>query len=187
MPILGAVFALAQVGATASTPTRPDVRPPSESAANACLAVTVSSPEAPKKRGPYSATQILDLQFGARLRRRLAGEHVINLKVYTPRGHLYQQVDVPFSGAAAPFAAGGAEASASPRMRRVDGYPQPLPEQQLVAVKTSVGRAYQVTARLPVAGTSIMTSSLYGKWKVVPHLDGSLKPCGAATVFSITQ
>jgi len=28
-------------------------------------------------------------------------------------------------------------------MRRVDGYPQPLAEQSLVAVKTSAGRGYQ--------------------------------------------
>jgi hypothetical protein len=186
MLILGAVLALAQAGAT-TPPTRPPVRPPSESLASACLAVAVSSPEAPKKRGAFSATQILDLQFGALLRKRVTGEHVINLKVYTPKGHLYQQLDVPFTGLPVTVGTGGAEAAAAPRMRRVDGYPQPLPEQPLVAVKTSAGRAYQVTTRLPVAGTSIMTSSLYGKWKVVPHLDGNLKPCGAATAFTITQ
>ena len=187
MLMIGAVFALAQAGAAAAPPSRSDVRPPSESVANACLAVAVSSPEAPKKRGPFSATKILDLQFGAVLRKRLTGEHVIHLKVYTPKGHLYQQIDVPFSGAVTAAGATGAEVASAPRMRRVDGYPQPLAEQSLVAVKTSAGRGYQVTARLPVAGTSIMTSSLYGKWKVVPHLDGSLKACGAATAFTITQ
>jgi hypothetical protein len=73
-------------------------------------------------------------------------------------------------------------------MRRVEGYPQPLPEQELVAARAPSGqRGYQLTARLPVAGTSIMLSSLYGKWKVVPHLDGGLKACGKATTFSITQ
>lgn len=187
MLILGAVFALAQAGAAAAPPSRPVVRPPTESLANACLAVAVSSPEAPKKRGPFSATQILDLQFGALLRTRLRGEHVMNLKVYTPKGHLYQQIDVPFRGGATAVGAGATAEASGQRMRRVEGYPQPLPEQELVLVKTSVGRGYQVQARLPVAGTSIMTSSLYGKWKVVPHLDGSLKACGRATVFSITQ
>jgi hypothetical protein len=186
MLILGAVFALAQAGAAAAPPSRPEARTPSESLANACLAVAVTSPEAPKKRGSFSATKILDLQFGALMRSRLSGEHVMNLKLYTPKGHLYQQIDVPFRGGPTPVGPGTGEAS-GPRMRRVDGYPQPLPEQELVLVKTSVGRGYQVQARLPVAGTSIMTSSLYGKWRVVPHLDGSLKACGKATAFSITQ
>ena len=73
-------------------------------------------------------------------------------------------------------------------MRRVDGYPQPLPEQELVAVRAPTGqRAYRVSAHLPVAGTSIMTSSLYGKWKVVPYVDGSTRACGPAAAFSITQ
>lgn len=186
MLMIGAVFVLAQAGAGAP-PTRPDSRPPLESSANSCLAVAVSSPEAPKKRGTFSATKILDLQFGALLHKRVSGEHVMNLKFYTPKGHLYQQIDVPFTGGVKAVGVRGAEASTGPRMRCVDGYPQPLPEQSLVAVKTSAGRGYQVTARLPVAGTSIMTSSLYGKWKVVPHLDGSSKACGKASTFSITQ
>jgi hypothetical protein len=175
MVILGAVLALAQAGAPVP--------------ANSCLSVAVSSAEAPRRRGgTFSATQILDLQFGAVLKSRLQGEHLLSLKVYTPNGHLYQQLDVPFRGGARraePAAAGGE--AAGPRMRRVDGYPQPLVEQELAPVRTASGRRYQVSARLPVAGTSIMTSSLYGKWKVVPHLDGNLKPCGPATRFSITQ
>jgi hypothetical protein len=72
-------------------------------------------------------------------------------------------------------------------VRRIEGYPQPLPEQELQATRVAGARRYRVTSRLPVAGTSIMTSSLYGKWKVVPHLDGDLRPCGAASSFSIKQ
>jgi len=51
--------------------------------------------------------------FGALLRKRVTGEHVINLKVYTPKGHLYQQLDVPFSGAPVPVGTGGTEAAAA--------------------------------------------------------------------------
>jgi hypothetical protein len=40
-------------------------------------------------------------------------------------------------------------------------------------------------ARLPVAGTSIMASGLYGHWKVVPHLDGRREPCGHGRSFVI--
>jgi hypothetical protein len=32
-----------------------------------------------------------------------------------------------------------------------------------------------------------MTSSLYGRWAVTPHLDGSLEPCGPARRFRIEQ
>ena len=150
--------------------------------------MVVTSPEAPNRRVSFSATKILDLQMGAILRSRIAGEHVLNLKVYTPKGHLYQQLDLPFRGTTVSPAGGAAVTEAGPRMRRVEGYPQPLPEQELQAARAPSGqRGYRVSARLPVAGTSIMTSSLYGKWKVVPHLDGSLKACGAATAFSITQ
>ena len=45
------------------------------------------------------------------------------------------------------------------------------------------GRRFE--ARLPVAGTSIMTSGLYGRWKVVPHLDDGREACGRARSFVI--
>ncbi len=151
MLVLGAVLALAQAEAVA--PSRSGVRPP-EPTVTVCEAIAVTSREAPKRRGSFSATKILDLQLGAILRSRIAGEHVLSLKVYTPKGHLYQQIDVPFHGS---------------------------------AVGATRGRGYQVSARLPVAGTSIMTSSLYGQWKVAPHLDGSPKACGKAVLFTITQ
>ena len=100
MLILGVVLASAQAAA-AAPPVRPPAKAPSDSFAGQCLAVVVSSPQAPKRRVSFSATKILDLQFGALLRRRISGEHVLNLKVYTPKGHLYQQLDVPFRGGVA--------------------------------------------------------------------------------------
>ena len=77
---------------------RPPSAPSKDSFAGQCAAVAVSSPQAPKGRVSFSATKILDLQLGALLRSRITGEHVLNLKVYTPKGHLYQQLDVPFRG-----------------------------------------------------------------------------------------
>jgi hypothetical protein len=190
MLILGTALALAQAAA-AAPPVRPPEKPHGESFAGQCVAVAVSSAEAPRSRVSFSATRILDLQFGALLRSRINGEHVLNLQVYTPQGHLYQQIDVPFRGGTVSPTGGATATTASetaPRMRKVEGYPQPLPEQELAAARTPSGqRGYRVSARLPVAGTSIMTSSLYGKWKVIPHIDGSLRACGAPTVFSIKQ
>ena len=191
MLILGAVLALAQTATTAGS-GRPPAKPPQESFAGQCLAVAVSSRETPRSRVSFSAKRILDLQLGALLGSRIRGEHVLNLKLYTPKGHLYQQLDVPFRGGSASATAETAAASTvsetGQRTRRVEGYPQPMAEQELVAARTATGqRAYRVAAHLPVAGTSITTSSLYGKWKVVPFIDESPKPCGAATAFSITQ
>ena len=45
----------------------------------------------------------------------------------------------------------------------------------------------RVKIKLPVGGTSISTSSLYGLWRVEPHLDDELTPCGVGTQFKITQ
>ena len=198
MLIFASLIALAQA-ATAVPPHRPPAAPPKEPFAGQCLAVAVTSAEAPRSRVSFSATKILDLQLGTMLRSRIGGEHVLNLKVYTPKGHLYEQLDVPFRGG--PLSAAGGSALSSgggsaaavvsetgPRMRRVEGHPQPLPEQELVATRAPSGsRGYRVSAHLPVAGTSIMTSSLYGKWKVTPFIDGGSKACGASTAFSITQ
>jgi hypothetical protein len=44
---------------------------------------------------------------------------------------------------------------------------------------------YAVTALLPVAGTSITLSSLYGRWTVQAYLDGQPDPCGPAARFTI--
>ncbi len=42
-------------------------------------------------------------------------------------------------------------------------------------------------AELPVAGTFIATSSLFGRWRVVPYLDDDTEPCGDAAAFAITE
>lgn len=54
-----------------------------------------------------------------------------------------------------------------------------------VEVEQAGRRRQRLQARLPVAGTSIMASGLYGRWKVVPYLDGARKPCGPARPFTI--
>lgn len=46
-------------------------------------------------------------------------------------------------------------------------------------------RRASASATLPVAGTSIMTEALYGRWRVVPFLDGSAEPCGPERLFEI--
>ncbi len=112
-----------------------------------CVAVQVTSPGQPSPDGVFSASRVYDLQLRALVMRRMvAGPHLLELRLYTPNGHLYQALSVPFS----------------------DGWPA-------------------VNATLPVAGTAIMTSSLYGRWRVEPHLDGSSVPCGRSRSFVIQQ
>jgi len=40
-------------------------------------------------------------------------------------------------------------------------------------------------AALAVAGSSIAWTSMYGKWRVEPRLDGTQKPCGRPEYFTI--
>ncbi len=57
---------------------------------------------------------------------------------------------------------------------------------QVLAVPVAAGRGHRVVeARLPVAGTSIMASGLYGRWRVEPRLDDSSEPCGRSRHFVI--
>jgi len=117
--------------------------------ARVCTAVAIVSPDTPRAKGRFSAGTILDLEFRTLVSRKVDGTHRLRFRVYTPKGHLYQELSVPF-------------------------------------VANAAGRTL-VAARLPVGGTSITTSSLYGKWRVEPHLDDSLKPCVAATRFTIKK
>jgi hypothetical protein len=145
----------------------------------------------------FSGREVLDLQFQARLRQDLQGDHLLRFRVYTPGGFLYQEITVPFVGSAPPpdAAARAARARsgaatrgpAPPPPRYVPGYPRPLPVQRLVPVPgdTRTRTQYGVSTFLPVAGSSITLGGLYGKWTVQPYLDGQSSPCGPAGRFTI--
>jgi hypothetical protein len=167
MLMIGALVVLAQAA-------NPDVAEGRRSRPE-CIAVRISSPQQTETkggRGPFSATRILDIRFGTLLRRELPGEHVLALRLVTPRGHLYPTLTVPFT------------ASGQSRGERlVDGYPRPMREQETRAVTEQGSTAFELAATLPVGGTAIMTNSLYGEWRVEPQLDGA--PCGNAARFEI--
>jgi hypothetical protein len=40
-------------------------------------------------------------------------------------------------------------------------------------------------AALAVAGSSIALTSMYGKWRVQPRIEGESRPCGRAEYFTI--
>jgi len=164
-----------------------------------CSSIRVTAPNlaAQPRDMVFSGRQVLDLQFQARLRQDLQGDHLLRFKVYTPGGFLYQEIAVPFVGSApapdaAPRAArtgSGAKtrAAAAPPPRWVAGYPRPLPVQRLVPVAGDKPNRtqYGVTTLLPVAGSSITLGGLYGAWTVQPYLDQQSTPCGPAGRFTI--
>ena len=192
MPLVALLLLSAQV---ARTPT--PGAPPLTRGYPACAGVRVLAPNlATQPRDlTYSSRQILDLQFQARLRQDLQGDHLMQFKVLTPGGFLYQVITVPFVGSAPddrePAArsrqGAAARAAAPPPPRYVPGYPRPLDVQRLVPVvgDTAARTQYAVKANLPVAGTSITLSSLYGRWSVQSYLDGQPAPCGPISRFTI--
>ena len=101
---------------------------------------------------------MLDLEFQIVVpaNTSLAGRP-LELKLFTPKGHLYQTLAVP----AASTASGTA------------GTPKRRPRYQTL------------TARLPVAGTTIVNNSLYGTWKAEAYLEGERTACAKARSFII--
>ncbi len=122
--------------------------------------IFVSSPEAAttrRKKPKFSAAEIMDIQLQALVSRKLTGHHSLEFKIYTPKGNLYQSMTLQFD-ADAPIAEG------TPRRSR--GF-------------------QEVNTVLPVAGTSIVTNSIYGTWKVEAFLDGDDQRCSRARKFVI--
>jgi hypothetical protein len=137
---------LVVLAAALAVPSAAELRPPGRS----CGGISVSSPAQPRARGRFSARKTLDVLFRLRLRNADEDAHVVTFRVLTPKGHLYQEIQV--------------------------------------AHRAETGRRVSaISTRLPVAGTAIATSSLFGRWRVVPYLDDGPRPCGAASVFTIVE
>lgn len=151
-----------------------------------CSAIEVTAPGLKKqpRDGRFSTRKVLDLEFVTRLERPTYGEHVMHFKVFTPSGFLYQELDVPFVW---------------PRPRRGHKYPQDEAQPTPVSVSYPKGMPVQVLgdgaprgrrrdsveARLPVAGTSITMSTLYGRWTVQAFLDDGTRPCSQLRSFTL--
>jgi hypothetical protein len=135
--MLSALFALA--------PSEPrSLHEPSERP-TACEVVEIRSNPWAHGHSRFSATRILELEFETELSGRPKHERTLRLRLYTPRGFLYQVLSTPL------------QAPGHSRRR--------------------------LEAHLPVAGTSIMASGLYGRWTVKPFLDDAREPCGQGRHF----
>jgi hypothetical protein len=162
-PVPGAALA----GATSRSCARLEV---SSGAAPARVVGSVVAPAEPS----FSVARILDLTLTVLLPAALDGEHVVELRVFTPDAQLYRSMAVPFARGARPNA-----------VRAVEGYARPVPQQALGQVSRGSRPFATVSAALPVGGTDIVSSGLYGRWRVEAYLDGAQGRCGPAAVFNL--
>jgi hypothetical protein len=132
---------------------------------NACGAIQITAPGVPaatkrrvKKLPTFSASSVLDLKIETTLSQALKGPHSVEFRLSTPNGHLYQ---------ALPATVLAPSPSSDRRNRRV-------------------AKQQTASAMLPVAGTTIVSSSLYGVWKVEAFLDGETSvACAKPSSFVI--
>ena len=156
-----------------------------------CSSVEVVAPGQRRatKRKTFSAKKTLDLKLQTFLKskRKVSGDHLLQLKVYTPRGYLYQTITVPFYRQPRRSEKRRPEDLQFEPVRVVPGFPRALDVQKTRRARLGRKRYDRVTARLPVAGTSITLGSLFGRWTVVPFLDNGTAPCGRPRGFKILE
>jgi hypothetical protein len=120
----------------------------------------------------FSATKILDLTFTVLFPPSMEGEHLVELRVFTPDAQLYRSMAMPV--------ARGAMTNAT---RQVDGYARPLPQKPLTQVSRGRSLFAAASTTFPVGGTDIVSSGLYGRWRVEAYLDGAEQRCAPAGFF----
>ena len=169
--VLAAVQAPAQVVSEGSVPIK--------TSKSLCPSVSFSAVEKPQAMGrSFSAARSADLIFHVLFDRSLDEEHVVTLKVFTPNGHLYRRFDVPLSSG---------NGNPSESARHLPGYPYPVPVHATRTVMAGGRKFESVDVSFPVAGSTIVTSSLYGRWAVEVYLDGAADPCGKPTFFHLRE
>jgi hypothetical protein len=150
-----------------------------------CSAIEVRAPGIKKQPRAlrFSTKEILDLAFETQLDHPVYGQHVLHFRVFTPSGFLYQDIAMPFNWRRP--GRGHDRDGIVPAAGAVNG----VPVQQLGTLSPDGGvRGRQsVEARLPVAGTSITMSTLYGRWRVQAFLDDHARPCSPPNVFTISS
>lgn len=148
-----------------------------------CVTVAVGSLE--KDRGNFdsvfSARSINDLEFWVLFTpgsaRRFADDHVVEFRLHSPSGSLYQATAIPFTS----------DNSKSGKKRMLPGYPDAIPTAVLETRIFQQGNHLGVKLRVPVAGTNIVTSSLYGEWSAQAFIDGEAVACSPASKFRINE
>lgn len=129
----------------------------------------------------FSAATVLDVDFAILFSKKVAeqfsGVHIVEFRVYTPQGHLYQSLSIPMTN----------DAHRAGERHAVPGYPDPMPVRVLHPIRRGNGHGMYAEVTLPVAGTSIVNSSLYGEWKAEAYVADEIRPCGQPATVTITQ
>jgi len=170
-----------------STPAYGSDAPPAKAAA-ACAGIVVTATELLFGDGfesgdtyrwesgalpQFSAIRMLDLDLTVLFVDGFSGDHLLHLKLFTPKGHHYQTLSV-----------GIASASARRKsMRLIEGYPRPVAVRLVDEADPS--SLPEVTLSVPVGGTPIVTNSLYGRWTAEAFLDEQSEAC-ASQPFVLT-
>lgn len=152
-----------------------------------CSIIEVTAPgvRTQPRDGRFSTLKVLDLDFETRLERPVFGEHVLRFKVVTPSGFLYQELNVPFRWPKPRHGRKGDRDDAE-SVPVAASYAFGLPVQVLGDANADGRRGRDtLRARLPVAGTSITMSTLYGRWTVQAFLDDRPRPCSPLRRFTI--
>jgi hypothetical protein len=122
----------------------------------------------------FAVTSIVDLTFTVLFPSRTAGAHLVELRVFTPDAQLYRSLSFPV-----------ADSRQASLTRSVAGYPRPLPQQPLVRGARGRSLLLAASTAFPVAGTDIVSSGLYGRWRVEAYLDGAEQRCAPAAWFTL--
>lgn len=184
MKRIGMLLVVTGIAGAAFAHDRPQ-RPPQP---EGCSAIEVTAPglKWQPRRAAFSTKQILDLEFETRFERAVYGEHVLHFRVFTPSGFLYQQLDAPFVWPRPSYRHNyGRDKDEPETVAASVSFPLGLPVQQLGDFARHGRPRDAVQARLPVAGTSITLSTLYGRWSVQAFLDDRTRPCSPVRPFTI--
>jgi hypothetical protein len=130
----------------------------------------------PKPTGrTVSASEILDVVFRVHLLRNdLEGTHLLELELYTPNGNLYQVLTEPIT----------TDAAKRGESVIIEGHPKPKSLQVMSEDDADLKRLVAKVS-FPVAGTLIVSNSLYGRWEVRTVLDGTPVTCPERVRFNI--
>ena len=115
----------------------------------------------------FSTVRILDLDFTIRFDDGFSGDHLLHLKLLTPKGHHYQTLSTWMTS----------DPALRKSLRRVEGYPRPLAVR--LWRKAGLPSLPEVTLSIPVGGTQIVTNSIYGMWTAEAYLDDQSEVCAA--------
>ena len=185
-PVLSAVLDVPRLQAIPSEtvdPTPPNglVAPPGKVALE-CSGIVVGATElvfsdsfetgdtgnwGPEALARFSAIRMLDLNLTVRFADGFSGDHLLHLKLYTPKGHHYQTLSVWIAS----------DLGHTKSLRRIEGYPRP----EAVRPLNEAGSLSppEVTLSVPVGGTPIVTNSIFGMWTAEAYLDDQNEACSS--------